>query len=58
MAAPDQCESCGKREVKKLIYFNDGGPTFSVCESCSITAGFNGCSVLELDGQYVLGPGL
>lgn len=54
MAAPDQCESCGRREVKNLIYFNDGGPTFAVCGSCAVTAGHNGCSVLELDGQYLL----
>ncbi len=50
----ESCESCGRPGVDKLIYFNDGGPTFSVCRTCSVEAGHNGCSVMELDGQLAL----
>lgn len=47
------CESCGKQEIKQLIYFNDSGPTFVVCSSCAISAGDHGCSVFALEGSEV-----
>lgn len=37
------CESCHARMATSLIYFDDGGPTFSVCDSCAeAAAGFYG----------------
>lgn len=50
----DSCESCGQRQVDKLIYFNDGGATFAVCRSCAHAAEGSGCSIMELDSQYAL----
>lgn len=47
----EPCESCGRLTGRpmKLIYFNDGGPTFLVDESCADGSAERGASVYEID---------
>lgn len=54
--AEEQCESCGRWGVTRLIYFNDLGPTTAVCTGCALEAGERGCTVMELtaDGQVIV----
>ena len=43
------CQSCGADVACYYLYFNDGGPTFSICDSCARSAYEHGVSVLGAD---------
>jgi hypothetical protein len=46
----ESCESCGQMPLfGQLVHFNDGGPTFYVCQLCADGLEDRGCTTYEID---------